>query len=189
MMALEEAVLGTVVVFTLIAAWTDARDGHIPNPLVIAFAATAVVVRLAVTIMAARHAVRSPWPFVGDTLASVFLGLLAAGAVPYLLFRLGAMGGGDVKLLAALGMALGPAGGLQVELAAFVIASLYAGARLAYRGLFFRMIKNSFALLARPLVPIEKRADVSPELLTSLRFAPVLFAATLAFAYSAWRPT
>jgi prepilin peptidase CpaA len=188
-MAFFQITISAVVLFTLLAAWTDARTGHVPNAIVLAFALCAAGIRLAITFTVARRSGVDPWPLALDTAASMVLGLVVCAAVPYLMFRLNAMGGGDVKLLAALGLALGPMGGLQVELGAFVIASLFAGARLAYRGHLLGMLKNSALLVLRPFVPAGKRKEVPPELLTSLRFAPALFAAVLVFAWSAWRVT
>jgi prepilin peptidase CpaA len=188
-MAFFQVTISAVVVFTLLAALTDARTGHIPNAIVVAFAVCAAGIRVAIAFVVARRAGAESWPLVADTAASMVLGLVVCAVVPYLLFRLNAMGGGDVKLLAALGLALGPMGGLQVELGAFVIASLFAGARLAYRGHLLQLLKNSALLFARPFVPPEKRSDVPADLLTSLRFAPALFAAVVVFAWGAWRAT
>ncbi len=53
-------------------------------------------------------------------------GMLLCGFVPYWLFCRGAMGGGDVKLFAALGAIMGfdLRAGLEIQLAAIVIAML-----------------------------------------------------------------
>ena len=177
-MAIHELVIGAVVLFTLIAAWTDLRTGHIPNRVVVAFAGVAVVLRL---VEAATSAAAL------DALASMVVGVAVTSLVPLLLFRMGAMGGGDVKLLGALGLAVGPQVGLEVELVAFVVASLYACGRLAYEGRLFRLLGNTVALVARPLRSRENRGDVSPDLMTSLRFAPALFTAALVLAYGTWR--
>ena len=79
----------------LVAAVTDWRRGEIPNwltlpPLVLAPAAFALFV--------------SP----GAALVSI-AGIFICGLVPYLLFRQDAIGGGDVKMVAAIGGLLLPA--------------------------------------------------------------------------------
>ena len=52
-------------------------------------------------------------------------GAAACGAAPWLLHRFGACGGGDVKLLAAVGALSGTQVGLEIELGGLVLATLY----------------------------------------------------------------
>jgi prepilin peptidase CpaA len=102
--------MGAAIAVAGIAAITDARTGHIPNWLTLP----------ALTAGPAAHFVLSG----ADGLTTSLLGLLLCGIVPYLLFRSGAMGGGDVKLFAALGAILGFGPGGDVLLLSFVIAGL-----------------------------------------------------------------
>ena len=96
---------------TLAAAWTDARAGRIPNAL------TLPVLGLAPLVAAALAGL----PAAGGALG----GIIACAAAPWLLHRLGACGGGDGKLLAAAGALSGVHIGLEIELVAFVLATLY----------------------------------------------------------------
>ena len=87
---------------TLVATVTDFRTGLIPNWLTLPALVLGVV----------AHAIGSG----GRGALFAGLGVLICGATPLLFHRLGAMGGGDVKLFAALGALVGPGMGLESEL-------------------------------------------------------------------------
>jgi prepilin peptidase CpaA len=122
----------------------------------------------------------------GGAAVNVGVGILGCSAVPLLLYRVNAMGGGDVKLLASVGVWAGPILGLQVELYAFVLAAIYAPARLAYQGQLLRLIGNSAAMLKNPFLPKARRQEVPQALLTELRFGPAVFVATALVALVRW---
>jgi Flp pilus assembly protein protease CpaA len=85
-----------------------------------------------------------------------------------------------VKLLAVVGLVLGPYLGLQAELYAFVVAMLYAPARLIWDGKFIHAVKTIGVLTIRPFLPKHRRPDPVPlEELTALRFGPAIFVGTL----------
>jgi prepilin peptidase CpaA len=75
------------------AAWSDWRTRRIPNALTLAGAAAAIALHLAAGGGAVLQGLQG-------------FGLALAVGVP--LFALGALGGGDVKLLAAVGAFMGP---------------------------------------------------------------------------------
>jgi prepilin peptidase CpaA len=91
----------------LAAAFIDARRRRIPNWLTFGLILSGLC-RAAVVIGPSG---------VGPALA----GILAGGAVPLILFALGALGGGDVKLLAGVGAWMGATGALAVFTATCVI--------------------------------------------------------------------
>ena len=95
-----------------VAAFTDLRSGTIPNWLTL--------------------------PVLGAGLwvqgIGAVTGALLCGIVPFLLHRLRAMGGGDVKLFAVLGALLGAGAGLEAELAAFCIGGVTGVALWVVRG-------------------------------------------------------
>jgi len=64
-------------------------------------------------------------------LLSCLGGAAALGTVPFALFMKNAMGGGDVKLLAAMGAVYGAQTGLRFEFAALIIVSLWGIGRMA----------------------------------------------------------
>ena len=162
------------VVLTGVAAIWDLRTGLIPNRLVAAGAAATIVLTLAV-------AAPRGLPGVGGALVSMLAGLVIVSIIPLLLYRFDGIGGGDVKLLAVVGAALGPYMGIEAELYAFTFVVLYAPARLLYEGRLIRTLRTSGLLLVRPLVPQHRRPQPArPEELTAFRFGPAIFVGTLA---------
>jgi prepilin peptidase CpaA len=114
------------------------------------------------------------------TLLGMAAGVLLVSLVPCLLYRAGGIGGGDLKLLALLGASLGPYLGLEAELYAFVVALIYAPARLIWEGRLGQQLRTLGRMAVRPLLPAARRpAPVAVEELTALRFAPAIFMGTL----------
>src|SRR5262245_30441442 len=96
---------GSALLIAAVAAVTDFRRGEIPNWLTLPPLAVAP---------AAYGILHGPWGALGAIAAAT-----VAGLVPYLLFRRGAAGGGDVKLFAALGATAGLSIGIEAELCTF----------------------------------------------------------------------
>ena len=107
---------------------------------------------------------RGPFGAIGS-LASAAL----CGAGPYLLFRREAIGGGDVKLFAALGATAGLLVGLEGQLFAFILAALWAIVRVAAGGGLGTLIRNVGRLIVNPILPQHRRRALEPASLTSLR--------------------
>ncbi len=158
---------------TAIAAVYDLRTGHIPNwltlgSLLAAFAAQAVV-----------GAVHAGYAGLGNGVIAALTGVLACAAVPAIVFFRGGMGGGDVKLFAALGALCAARDGLLAESYSFVIALLLAPAALAYQGKLLRTLLNTGLLAMNVFRRAEARRTAPPELLTWFRLAPAIFLGTL----------
>jgi prepilin peptidase CpaA len=85
----ESYLLICALAIAVVGAVNDVRGARIPNWLTYSGLGSALVVRLTV--------------FGWTGLKGGFAGLLFAGGIFYLLFLLGGMGGGDVKLMAAVG--------------------------------------------------------------------------------------
>ena len=186
-MSATQIVLSGLLVFTALTGFVDYRTGHIPNRLVAIGALIGLVLHFAVHFALIRQPGQALAGLLGGAAANIVVGVLGCSAVPLLLYRVSAMGGGDVKLLANLGVWAGPILGLQVELYAFVLAALYAPARLAYQGELFRLLGNSVALLKNPFLPKARRKEVPQALLTELRFGPAVFVGTALVALVRWR--
>ncbi len=155
-----------VLLVCLTAAVTDLRGGHIPNWLT-----------LPPLVIGPLY-----WGATGGLggLAQSLLGLLLCGLVPLVLFLRGAIGGGDVKLLAAVGALAGYNLGLEIEFFSFLLAAVGALFFLTWKGKLWRTLSNAMRLLFNPFLPKRLRREVTPELMTSLRFGgPVLAAAAL----------
>jgi prepilin peptidase CpaA len=179
-----QVVLSALVLFTLVVGVIDARTGHIPNRVLLVGSIAGSLLHLSSYFVA-----RSGQPLSQTLMAallSVVGGLVLCAAVPLFLFRLNAMGGGDVKLLAVVGATVGPFVGMELELYSFVLLALYAPARLAYQGHLLRSLGNSAALVVNPFLPKLRRREVPRELLTPLPFGPAVFAAALLVACLHW---
>ena len=149
------------------AAIVDMRTGRIPNMLTV-LGMTAGLVGGAI--------------FGG--LQGVMMAIgggLAASIVPLLLFRAGAMGGGDVKLLAALGALLGLEMGLELETLAFLSGSA--------QGMFIwirqRRMKAGLCAVASMALPfvgarMRRRREIGSASRTSIRFGPAILVGTIA---------
>jgi prepilin peptidase CpaA len=185
-MAGTNIVLLACVVFTGVAAFCDFRTGHIPNRLIVVGLVAGTVLQLVVRVLLARSPEAGTVTELGAALLQVGLGIIACSIVPFVLYRIDAIGGGDVKLLMALGAFLGPMIGLEVQLYSFIVVALYAPARLAYEGRLFRMLTNSALIVANPFMRKEKRRPIGPELLTSLPFGPAVFVAAAVVCAMRW---
>ena len=110
--------IGAVLVASLGGA-SDLRSARIPNWLTYSSLLTALVLRLAVL------------GWVG--LKSGTVGLLVAGGIFLILFVMGAMGGGDLKLMASVGAWAGSG-----QVVAILLAAALAGGLLAIFYALFR---------------------------------------------------
>ncbi len=150
-------------IVSAVAAWTDHRTGRIPNWL------TLPAVALGLGIHGAMGA--------GPELLVSALGLLIAAAVPAMLYKVSAgkgIGGGDVKLFAALGALLGPSLSIEVQFGAFALLAVFALIRLTFRGALGRVLLNSVCLLVNPLLPVKRRRVIEPESMTEMRMGPAI---------------
>lgn len=159
----SRAVVSALLAITGAAAVTDSRTGRIPNWL---------------TVPAIVGGASLAW--VRGSPVSLFdsaSGVLACAVVPVLLFSRGAMGGGDAKLFAALGAALGPSSGLGVQVVAYVAAAAYVLVAAVRHGRLGRTLASALRLSAgvvsrRPDAP---RSVEHPE---NVRMGVFIFAAT-----------
>lgn len=162
--------LSVALLVALIAAWTDARTGHIPNWLTFGALAAGLVGHLLAGTQSG-----------GGWRGALFgVGFAAGGAalcavVPLFMYWRGAIGGGDLKLFAALGAICLPMAGLEVETYAFIAAALIAPAKLAYDGVLLQTIGRSITLVANPFRKAENRRPLPPELMTWFRLGPAIF--------------
>ena len=158
--------LGLALSVATMAALCDWRRGEIPNwltlpPIVIAPLAYGLAFGLeyALLSLAAGH---------------------SSALVPYLLFRRGAMGGGDVKLFGALGAITGfdLLVGLEIQLAALVVAAVFACSTLAWKGMFLRTLGNVLGLAVNPVLPTRWRQRPCEALSAPVRIGGAVFVAT-----------
>ena len=110
-----------------IATITDLRSRRIPNWLVLPFLCTGIVVSVGV------HG----WHGLGQSLGGAYLGLAIYGV----LFWMGGMGAGDVKLCAAIGAWVGP----QQLILALVITGMAGGVMVFCWAILGGFLKELFS--------------------------------------------
>lgn len=169
------------ILVTGIAAWFDWRTGEIPNWLSFGALAAAPLAHAGFGI--AREGWSVGWQGAALSLAGAGVCVI----VPVVLYVTGGIYGGDVKLLAAVGAILRTMVGMEAELYAFLVAALYAPARLAWEGKLFKTMGNSVVLLRNMFVPKEKRRELPREMMAELRFAPSIFVGTCIAVLLHWR--
>jgi prepilin peptidase CpaA len=153
-----------------VAALFDHRTGHIPNWLTLGPLLAAPVAHLGVALAFGRS--HEAFASAGFSIVGAF----AVGIVPFFLYREGAIFGGDVKLLAALGAITRPMLGVELLFYSFIIAALYAPARMAYEGKLLKVLGNTVKIAFNRFRPKHKREEVPAEMLTEMRFGPSIFA-------------
>lgn len=119
--------------------------------------------------------------FGAQGLAMAGLGAVATFVPAYIMFVARGMKGGDVKLLAALGAALGVQQGLAVLMLSTVFGSVVAIAILARHGALIASMGRVFRSIAGVVVPgVKPRspAPVLPEKAREMHFAPAIALAT-----------
>src|SRR3954454_1273928 len=92
------------------------------------------------------------------------LGGFAVGFFPaFLLFALGGMGGGDVKLLGAIGAIAGAVPATETLVLAFLFGGFFALGKLAWHGQLSRTFGRTLRTLAGFTVPGLARQALEPE--------------------------
>jgi prepilin peptidase CpaA len=172
------------LVFVSVAAVWDLRTGLIPNWLTLGGLSIGLVLHIAVHVTELRGSGASSAVMAGAL--NSLLGVLLCALTPYLLFRVDAMGGGDVKLLALVGAFVGPTMGLELELSAFIAMALFAPIRLAYEGRLLAVLGNTLVLVANPFLPKRRKREVPRELLTAFKFGPAVFVANVVVLVAHW---
>jgi len=120
------------------AAWVDCRERRIPNRLVLAGLAVALVGQLTLNGMSG----------LGLALGGVALGL--ALMLPF--YALGAMGAGDAKLVGMIGAFVGPWGVLSVTVLTFLAGGVLAIAVALRNRALGRTLDNVKTMLVGSLV-------------------------------------
>lgn len=118
MAAYDIAFVSAVTVFTTAAAVSDLRTRKLPNWLTVPTFLLAILF----------HAITGG----SSGVALSLLGFATGFGILLVLWLIGGGGGGDVKLMGALGAWLGPMLTLQVFLASAVLIVLLSGGHLAY---------------------------------------------------------
>jgi prepilin peptidase CpaA len=127
------------------AAWSDARTGLIPNLTTLPLLAIAPLAHVFM-----------------DGPGGLFTSIgsaIGCALVPLLLFRLGAMGGGDVKLFAAIGAIAGLHAGIEIQLLGYVVGAAFALVAAARNGTLGWIVRRALQLLLRPFSHAAARSE------------------------------
>jgi prepilin peptidase CpaA len=170
---------------TAFGAWIDLRTGHIPNWLTIGSIALGPILHAAAALASGRtiHAALF-------SLAFSAAGAAVCALLPAALYARHALGGGDVKLFAAVGALCGPLLGLRAELYSFALGGLYALAIAASHRRLHGVARNLIHLVTLrsagsqpcPVSGTEENAgelSCAPSPMMAVRFGPAIFAGTV----------
>ncbi|MDB4942699.1 MAG: hypothetical protein JWP97_2233 [Labilithrix sp.] len=177
----SHVVFFVAIAVAAIAAITDWRRGEIPNWLSYGALALGPVLHVG-RMLAAHETMESALSEGGFSI----VGALVCALVPALLYRQGAIGGGDLKLLAALGALLQTMNGVEAQMYGFFAAALIAPARLAYEGKLVDTLRNAFTILANMFTPKAKQKPVEETALSWFRLGPPLLFGVALTAYLHW---
>lgn len=152
-----------VLIGVMIAAWFDCKIGKIPNWL------TFSLLLLGLALNGYLEGVAG--------LKQSFFGLVLAILFLYFPFKVGGVGGGDVKLLAGIGSLLGPVLVFEVFLASAVFGGVFSLAAMvkakAVRNTFHGIFNRVFCLLTT-------RSVVTEELSTGHKALRIPYACAIA---------
>lgn len=129
---MDSILVGALIATVTVAAASDIRSRTIPNRLTVAALGIALLSRMLLG---------------GGSLLEGLLGFGLAVAVLLPLFRAGVVGGGDAKLLMAVGAFLGPAGFLTALLASALAGGVLSLVEAARRGAVLPVLLNTGGLL------------------------------------------
>jgi prepilin peptidase CpaA len=174
-------VLALATLVALAGATVDWRKGDIPPWLTLPALAFAPVLHVARYLLA-----KEPLDTALYEGAYALGGAALSAIVPVLLYRKGALGGGDLKLLVALGAILQPLLGVESQMYGFFAGALLAPAKLAYDGKLLSTVKNAFAIGANWFLPASRQHAIDASTFTWFRFGPAIFLGVLLTAYIHW---
>lgn len=177
----HHVVLVCAMAIAAVAGWMDWRKGEIPNWLTYPAMGLGPILHIARFAMAKQPmevALREG----GFSIGGIFI----CAIVPYILWRQSAMGGGDLKLMLALGGLLQPLIGVEAQMYAFFAGAFLAPAKLAYEGKLITAIKNAFVIGGNLFLPAAKRRSVDASALSWFRLGPATTLGTALACYLHW---
>jgi prepilin peptidase CpaA len=151
----------------VLAAIIDLWRGTIPNALTYPLLVASPLLHFGLAWASSQS-----WGTAAGAAGLSLAGLALCSAVPLFMWRKGAIGGGDVKLFAAIGALFGPTVGFEAQLYVLLLAALIAPVKLAYDGALWRTIGNMGLLLLNALRSKQARTPVEPVLVSWFRLGP-----------------
>jgi prepilin peptidase CpaA len=177
----QHVVFIVAVAITAIAAWYDWRKGEIPNWLTFPVIAAGPFLNIARYVAAHR-----PFDAAIQEGGYSLGGAALCALVPLMLYRQGAIGGGDVKLLVAIGALLQPTVGVEAQMYGFFAGAILAPGMLAYEGKLFTSLKNAFAIGGNLFLPKGRQRTIDASALSWFRLGPAILVGVVFAAYLHW---
>jgi prepilin peptidase CpaA len=109
------------------------------------------------------------------------LGAFACGLIPFFAWKKGEMGGGDVKLFAAVGALMGPAIGFDVEARALAFSFLVL---FPYRLIRHRAVGVALKNMGIGLANVFRKKDAQVEYLKGPKLPPVILGPAIGVAFA-----
>lgn len=154
------------VTVSLVAALTDLRTGRIPNLL------TFPAMLLGLALNGLGHGLAG--------LLGSLMGIVVCTVAPGIVYKASrgrGIGGGDLKLFAALGALLGPTRGLEAELSSFLLLGVFALFTLAFKGQLGKTLLGALRVFAGLLVPsLRAKETADSALMCEMRMGPAIAA-------------
>ncbi len=126
--------LAPLIACLVTAAWTDIKWRRIPNWLTLSLMTAGVA--------------RASWMHGLSGLGNSVSGLFVGGGLGFALFAISALGGGDVKLLAAIGSWLGPKGVFLVFMAEALVGLVIVLVQATAQRRIGTLFRNSALIVA-----------------------------------------
>ncbi len=153
---LVDLAMGVLGVLLLASAWSDARNGKIPNALVYPAALAGMTLNL----------FQSGMTGLLQSIAGIAVGI-ALLLIPYVM---GGMGAGDVKLMGAVGSFIGPKGALAAFVCSAFAGLIYAIIILLRQGLLGKTLSRYWTVFvlsvwggeAQYVRPSEREQNLPP---------------------------
>ena len=153
-----------MLIAAAVAAYTDTRTGMIPNWLT-----------LPIVVLGPLYFLIAASPDLALASAGA---VLIVGFVPFLMYRSGSMGGGDVKIFAALGGLGGLMLGLELMLYSFFAAMVLSLFVMARHGHLKVVLANVGRILANPLLPQDRKMSLERREMHQMRLGFSIFLGT-----------
>ncbi len=155
----------TITAICIVATWSDLKTGFIPDKLTYPAIIAGLILHFAVGGLRGAGA--------------SFSGALITALVPVILFKLNAMGGGDVKLFAAIGALAGTDLAIETLMLSFMAGALYGIFIWIRQGVLI----DKLISVIRIVKPFARNTQSPPATeRTTIKFAPSILAAWIAAA-------
>lgn len=163
------------LVVVAISVISDIATHRIPNLVTLGGLALGVVINGAAGFVEGG---------VGGSLRGIgaaFLGAILCGIVPFFAWKKGEMGGGDVKLFAAVGALMGLSVGFDVEARTFAFSFLVL---FPYRLVRHRALGVAFTNLRIGIANLFRNKDVRQAYVTGPKLPPVILGPAIGVAFA-----